>query len=157
MTKDYKLQIYTKVQKKIISYICNFFVVRSRNAQAMLVAIIVIFTATIAIGLAAAEVTLTQTQNSANQKLSNQAYNLAAAGIENTLMRFSRGDFTTPATLSDGTTSCTINISGSGSSYQILAVAQNASILGGKVNQKIQASVSVNNGVVTVTSYQKVY
>jgi len=128
-----------------------------KSGQAMLVAVIIIFTAAIAIGLASAQITLTQTQSSSNQKLANQAYNLAASGIENTLIRMGHGDFTPPSTLSDGPASCTISISGSGASYQVLAVSQSTSILGSKVTQKIQANVNVNNGVITVASYQKIY
>ncbi|MDO8686630.1 MAG: hypothetical protein Q7K11_00270 [Candidatus Berkelbacteria bacterium] len=130
-----------------------------KKGQAMLVAILIIFVAAIAIALAAATVAMGQTQGTVNQRLSSEAYNLAAAAIDNTLMRMTRNDFTNPGTLSEGTTSSTISISGSFPNYQVLAVAESTSpILGTKkVTRKIQADVTINNGVTTVTGYGEVY
>jgi len=103
---------------------------RLKRGQAMLVAVIVIFVAVIAIGVAAASIALSQTQIIQNQKLSNEAFNLATSGIENTLMRMTKGDFTNPEPLLDGVTSCTISISG-GPNYIILATSESISPLTG--------------------------
>lgn len=129
-----------------------------KKGQALLVAILVIFTAALALGLAAATVALVQNQSSANQRLADQTYNMAQAGVENALMRISRGETANPQTLSDGTTSCTINISGSDPSYQILAIAESPAPLSGtkKVTKKIQADVSIVGGVTTIISYQEI-
>jgi hypothetical protein len=159
MTIDYKIQIYTKIRKNIILYFRNHFVVRSYNGQALLTAILIIFVAIMALGTAALAVAMAQTNISQNYKLNKQAYNLAESGLENVLMRFSHGDYSTPPPLSDGFGSSTITLSGSSPSYQILAVGEIVSPLGGgkKATKKIQANVVVSDGIPTVTARQEIY
>jgi len=132
---------------------------KKRRGQALIVAVLIIFMAAMAIGVAAATVALAQNNITQNQKLAKQAYNLAASGLENTTMRMTRGDFSNPATLQEGAGTCTIIISGSSPSYQILAVSEIISPLWGgkKVTKKIQANVTINDGLVNVTSWQEMY
>ncbi|OGD56060.1 hypothetical protein A2V71_03845 [Candidatus Berkelbacteria bacterium RBG_13_40_8] len=135
---------------------------KTMSGQAMLVAMLIIFVAAMAIGIAVATVAMAQTQIGQNQKASKQAYNLAASGIENALMRMTKGDFTNPEPLSQGGNSCTINIESIGGSltnYRVLSIAQVANPLTGikKVFKKIQAELTIVDGVITVTSYQEVY
>ena len=129
------------------------------RGQALIVAILIIFVAAMAIGVAAAAVAMAQTTIVQNMNLSKQAYNLAEAGIENTIMRMTKGDFSNPSPLSEGAGSCTITVSGSLPSYQILSMAEIPSPLGGgkKATKKIQVQVSVTDGVVNVTSWQEIY
>ena len=130
-----------------------------RKGQAMIVAILIIFMAAMAIGVAAATVAIAQTNVVQNMNLSRQTYNLAESGVNNTIMRMTKGDFFNPAVLSEGAGTCTITISGSSPSYQILSVAEIPSPLGGgkKATKKIQANVTVADGIPTVTSRQEIY
>ena len=132
---------------------------KAQKGQALIVAILIIFVAAMAIGAAAAAVAMAQTTIVQNMNLSKSAYNLAEAGIENTIMRMTKGDFSNPTTLSEGAGSCTITISGSLPSYQILSMAEILSPLGGgkKATKKIQANVSVADGIINITSWQEVY
>jgi len=130
-----------------------------KGGQAMIIAILIIFMAAMAIGVAAATVAITQTNVVQNMNLSKQAYNLAESGVDNTIMRMTKGDFLNPGVLSEGAGTCTITVSGSLPSYQILSVAEITSPLGGgkKAFKKIQANVTVTDGVVSIASFQEVY
>ena len=135
-----------------------------RKGQAMLVAILIIFVATIALALAAATVAMGQTQGTVNQKLANESYSLATAAIDDTLMRMTRSDFVAPSgplSLCVSPHSCTIEVNPgvNPSSYIIVATAESGSPVLGikKAVTKIQADVTINNGVTTVTGYQEIY
>jgi hypothetical protein len=129
------------------------------GGQAMLVAILIIFVAAMAIGVAAATIAITQTTVVQNMNLSKMANSLAEAGVNNTVIRMTKGDFSNPGVLSEGTGTCTITVSGSNPSYQILSVAEIPSTLGGgkKATKKIRADVNVNDGVVSIIGWQEVY
>lgn len=129
------------------------------GGQAMLVVVLMVFVSGVAMALAVAVMGLAQTNIVSNFKLANQADNLAESCLENALMRLTRDVSTVPPALSAPTGTCTININGSNPNYQILAVAEIPAALfsGKKATQKIQATVSIVNGVTTVTKWEKVY
>lgn len=133
--------------------------IKHPKGQAMLVVIVMVFTAAIAISLAVAMTGLSQTNIGQNIRLSNQAENLAESCMENTLMRLTRDVNTVPPVLLIGAGTCTISITGSSPTYQILAVGEIPTPLGAgkKISQKIQTNVSIINGVTTVTGWQRIY
>ncbi len=122
-----------------------------KNAQAMLVAILIITAAALSIGLAIAAVSSTEVKIGVNSKSSSQAYFLAENCLENTLIRFARGEFDVPANFTDTVGSCTIEIVGA-SPYIITSKAQV-----GRVRSHITATVNVDNEVLDIVSWQESY
>lgn len=130
-----------------------------KKGQVLLVAVLVIFIAAIALATAAAALALVQNQSISNQKLSDKTYVFATACAEEGLMRVTKGSVNFPEiSLSQGATSCTININGSNPSYQLLVIAETQSPLNGtkKVTKKIQVDLSLQNNKTEITSYQEI-
>lgn len=122
-----------------------------RSGQAMLVAILIITASALSIGLAVATVSSTEVKIGVNSRSSSQAYFLAENCLENTLMRFARGEFNPPTGFTDSVGSCTIEITGA-SPYQIISKAQV-----GRARSHITATVNVGNEVLDIVSYQELY
>lgn len=125
----------------------------------MLIGILVIFTASISLAVAGALIASTQVSLAQNQKLSNAAFDMANGCLENALIQMDRGNFSGPAKLIDGGGSCTISITTLGATtYQVISKAEFMMPLFNQyVTKTIQAGVSVNNGVTSVTSQQEIY
>lgn len=159
---DTKYEINTpsgmQIQNLSLSYFSNIFVFRisrakARSGQAMLVAILMITAAALAIGLAIAAIGSSQVNITLVNKQSSQAYALAEGCLENTLMRMARTNNTPPPVFTTSQGSCTIEISGSAPApYQIISTGQV-----GKAFRKIRATVSINNEILTINSWQESY
>lgn len=117
----------------------------------MLVAILIITAATLAIGLAVATMGSTEVNIGLVSKQSEQAYGLAETCLENTLIRFARGETTPPANFILPSGNCIIEIAGL-APYQITSTAQV-----GRTRRKIQATVSINNEVLNIESWGESY
>ena len=134
---DYKLQKYTNLQK--------------RKSQAMLVAILMVTAAALAIGIAIATVSSSQINISVSSRDSNRAYGLAEGCLENALMRLARTDMTVPPPFTTAQGSCTIEISGVAPKL-VTAYAQV-----GKARRAIRATLTINNEVLNIVTWQETY
>lgn len=128
-----------------------------RRGQALLIGLLIIFTSSVALAVAGAVVASSSVSLSQNQKLSSAAYNLASSCLSDTLMRMTRADVSEPAKLNVSGGNCTISITPSGGNYQISSTAEFDTVFQRKVTKKIQANVSVADGIVNLTSLQEVY
>ena len=119
--------------------------------QAMLVAILMITAAALAIGLAVATLSSGEVKIAVAGRDANSAYYLAESCLENTLMRLARTEGSVPPAFNLDSGSCTIEIIGS-SPYVITSTGQV-----GRAYRKIRATVSINNEVLDVESWQEAY
>jgi len=121
------------------------------KAQAMLVAILMITAAALSIGLAVATLSSSEVKISLSGRDANTAYYLAETCLENTLMRMARTDISVPPTFTLPEGSCTIEISGA-APYEITSTGN-----AGKAYRKIRATVTINNEVLTISSWEESY
>lgn len=137
---------------------CKYLKTRKAKGQALLIGILIVFMATVTLAIAAATIASSQIGITKNTELSGEAYSAAYSCLDDTLLRFSRGNTSTPPNLNIGGGTCRISITGSDPTYQILSVAEfNSPLSNHKITKKIQAEVNVSGGTVSEITQQEMY
>jgi len=125
---------------------------RISKGQGMLVAILMMTAAALAIALAIGTIASSEVSISQTAKQAARAEVLARSCLEDALIRLARADTSQPPTFTDQDGNCTIKITGSGSSSVITASAQV-----GRAFRQLQATVNVNDEVLTIQKWQEIY